>query len=71
MPRAKKIATTTTIRVKARPVAEEAVEAGVARGIRQFFKHREDEPPEGLEHEIARSVLGEIGERFDFGPNDT
>ena len=43
----KKIPTRTVLPVKTWPVAERAVEDGVRRGIRQFYKHREDSAPDG------------------------
>lgn len=70
MARKNRIPTATALPVKTWVVAEEAVEAGVMRGIRRFYKHRPDDAPDGLGDEIARAVMGELAERFDFGPND-
>ena len=51
------------------PALTEAIEAGVAYGIRRAYKHREDPEPsdelrEALSEAIADAVLSEICERF-------
>lgn len=63
----KKIPTRTILPVRTWNVAERAVEDGVRRGIQQFFKHREDDAPDGLGDAVERAVMGELAEWFEFG----
>lgn len=47
-------------------VIEQAVEQGVAYGIRRFYKHREDECPNGIEEVVSQEVMTEIASWISF-----
>jgi hypothetical protein len=56
-----------TIRLRAYDVLLEAVECGAAFAVRRFWKHREDEPPVGLEEAVADEVMSALGDVVDWG----
>ncbi len=53
------------LRVKVYPVLADAVEVGIARGMRQAHKHTDTPEPEAITETILREVLSEICERFE------
>jgi hypothetical protein len=56
------------VKTKDYKVLARAVEDGVAHGVRRFYKHRDDEPPDldALSDVVAEAVVEMIGEWFDF-----
>ena len=47
-------------------VLELAIENGVRSGLRRFYKHRDDEQPDGAEDAIVDEVMTSLAEWFDF-----
>lgn len=46
-------------------VLEFAIDEGVSYGITRFWKHRDDEPPTGLEEALSGHVMSAIHEWFE------
>ena len=53
------------LRVKVYPVLADAVEAGVAYGLRRAYKHTDTPDHEAMIETITREVLNEICDRFE------
>lgn len=59
-----------SMRVRAYPVLERAVEEGIAAGWRRAHKHTDKPAPELIREAVLDAVLSAICEAFDFPEDD-